>query len=250
MKRLIIAMSGLLAAGSTLASTFISALIYHRVDPHLPASSMNTPPARFEEHMQALRAAGIGFFTASEVTAAVTGGRAWPSVTQVSIHFDDGFDSEAPEILKRKGLSATWFITTGLIGKPKYFTQDRLKQLAENPMFEFGAHSVTHSPDWNGKTGTIDDTRQMTELVQSVRELSRVLDRKVYQYAWPYGESNPKLWSFATSVGILSSWGADASTVENTRGVDARHLRRLNVSGTCTGAQVVEMVKTGKFNAC
>jgi peptidoglycan/xylan/chitin deacetylase (PgdA/CDA1 family) len=237
-----------LTAGA--AEPFITSLIYHRVDPHRTADSMNTPPARLEEHMNALRHAGIGTLTASEVTAIVSGGRRWPSAPQVAITFDDGFDSTAPEMFRQKGFAATWFITTSLIGRPGYFSLQRLKDLSENPMFEFGAHSVSHFVDWDGKTGTISDARQQAELVESTRILSVWLTRRIYQYAWPYGESNPGLWAIAASNGIVSTWGADASTVENSPGADVRHLRRLNVSGKCTGAQVVEMVRTGKFNAC
>jgi peptidoglycan/xylan/chitin deacetylase (PgdA/CDA1 family) len=63
----------------------------------------------------------------------------------VSLTFDDG-DADnfavAPT-LEQFGLKATWYIPSGLVGRPGYMTWDELHQLAKNGN-EIGGHSLDH----------------------------------------------------------------------------------------------------------
>jgi len=98
-------------------------LLYHRVahlkqDPH----GLAVRPDRFTEHCDILRRR-CDVVPLREATR---------SVRQVSITFDDGYAdnfTEARGILAAAGLPATFFITTGWVGKRREAWWDRLAQV-------------------------------------------------------------------------------------------------------------------------
>lgn len=238
----------LLLPTQVLGQPTLTGLIYHRVDPTQAPSSMNTLPETLRQHLHALRRAGFTFVTASQATGIVLTGTRGQFVV---VTFDDGFASSlnAVELLSEVNGVATWFITTGRLDTPKYMTRDELQRLALTPA-DFGAHSVTHFPYWDGRAGSISYEAQASELRESVAELSRVLKRPVYHYAWPYGEHTQELRAFAGSRGVVTTWGADRVTTFNVVQPDLLYMRRLNVSGKCSAEAVVKMARSGEFDAC
>lgn len=98
-------------------------LLYHRVtdlkhDPH----GLAVRPDRFAEHCEVLR----------RRCDVVPLGAPMASVRQVAITFDDGYADNAGDarrILAAAGLSATFFVTVGRVGKQLEMWWDRLEQI-------------------------------------------------------------------------------------------------------------------------
>jgi peptidoglycan/xylan/chitin deacetylase (PgdA/CDA1 family) len=68
-----------------------------------------------------------------------------PKPTVVSLTFDDG-DADNYQVgawLKQYGLRATWYIPTGLVGRPQYMTWKQLHALADDGN-EIGGHTLDH----------------------------------------------------------------------------------------------------------
>lgn len=68
-----------------------------------------------------------------------------PASTTVSITFDDGLAEQhaAADVLHKYGLKGTFYINSGAVGTPGYFTRDDLKRLVSLG-HEIGGHSTSH----------------------------------------------------------------------------------------------------------
>ena len=109
-------------------------LCYHRVaaladDPFRLA----VPPARFAEHLQAIRGCGRPVSLRDLARAARTG--RWVR-RGVVVTFDDGYADnllEAKPLLERHDVPATVFVTSGAIGGDRGFWWDELERLVLGP---------------------------------------------------------------------------------------------------------------------
>lgn len=74
----------------------------------------------------------------------------------------------------------------GLESKPRKthraLTHDEIRQLAEGGLIEVGAHTVNHPA-----LSTLSPPDQITEIIESKRELESILNRPVTSFAYPYG---------------------------------------------------------------
>ncbi len=83
--------------------------------------------------------------TAPQPTAIPSGSPAKPQDTIVSLTFDDG-DSDnfkIGSVLKQYGLHATFYIPSGLVGRPDHMTWMELQTLRDNGN-EIGGHTLDH----------------------------------------------------------------------------------------------------------
>jgi len=78
-------------------------------------------------------------------TSVAPAAAAGPGNTVVSLTFDDGnADNFAvAAVLKPYGLHATWYIPSGLVGRPDYMTWEQL-QVLQNDGNEIGGHGLDH----------------------------------------------------------------------------------------------------------
>ena len=101
-------------------------LMYHRIHPE--RAWLNVSPEDFLWQMRLIKA----FFTPislGELVDCLRSGRLLPS-RAVVITFDDGYRDnyeKAFPILRRLGIPATFFVTTGLIERPGYFWWDQVR---------------------------------------------------------------------------------------------------------------------------
>jgi hypothetical protein len=124
------------------------------------------------------------------------GGHSNPLRTLVT--FDDGwagsFEAAGP-ILKSCGARAIVFVTTGLIGKPLFFTPRQLQALSDE-VFEIGSHTVTH-PFLN----ELPEPAIRRELMDSRRCLEDLLGRPVETISIPNGAIDRRVRSCAQEAG-------------------------------------------------
>jgi peptidoglycan/xylan/chitin deacetylase (PgdA/CDA1 family) len=172
-------------------------LLYHGVGE--PADPRFAPwvvsPACFAEQMDLLVAEGYRTLTATE---AVEHLRRHPTATHervVAITFDDGFaevHGTAWPQLRRRGLTATVYVTTGYVGATSRWLQpvgeaerpmldwDQIAELSDAGI-EIGAHSVTHP-----QLDAVSLARATDEIDRSRDMIVSVLG-PICSFAYPHG---------------------------------------------------------------
>jgi peptidoglycan/xylan/chitin deacetylase (PgdA/CDA1 family) len=163
-----------------------------RVDP----SVLRVDPDVFCTQVELLLRGGFEFVTVAEFAERSAGDRPPPGL--VALSFDDGMDDNHSHVmptLRTYGVTATFYVTTGLMGKPnpwlaqatgaRMMTVEELRDLVAAD-FEIGAHTVTH-PDLS----TLSYDECLHEAYESRMELERLLGISVRTFAYPFCEYGP-----------------------------------------------------------
>ena len=147
--------------------------------------------------------------------------------------------------LRRRGMSATFNVLSGMFNDPRYLRPDQVKWLALHPYFEVGSHTHTHFSHWQGNLDALTEEVVRAELVESKRALEAITGQPVTTLAWPYGFTTPTLERLAKEAGYVST----QHVVSRIRAT-SDHIERLNVNGLCTAADVLEMLSTLTHKEC
>jgi len=116
----------------------------------------------------------------------------------IHISFDDGCLSDyeiALPILIRNNLQATFFITTGYVGKPGYMDWERVRELSSNG-FDVQSHTHSHS-----LLATLDAKKIKEEMDISREILEQKLGKKIEAISLPGGSVNKKVLDAALFCG-------------------------------------------------
>jgi peptidoglycan/xylan/chitin deacetylase (PgdA/CDA1 family) len=209
-------------------------LLYHGVGPSNPRIDpgfLRVEPAAFRAQLDLLVEAGFEFVTVAELAERLEGPEPPPGL--VALSFDDGMDDNhgvVLPILRERGLRATVYVATGLIGKPnpwmssdsgaRMMTVAELRDLA-SAGFEIGAHSVTH-PDLS----PLDFEDCFREASESKLALERLLGVSVRTFAYPFCFYGP------AAVAAVRAAGFDAAVTCQRLGSWNRYeLKRSLISG-------------------
>lgn len=130
-----------------------------------------------------------------------------------AISFDDGLADvllyALPELARRQ-IPATVFIPTGHIGqsaswasnseysRKKILTQEQMLAVGTYDLVSIGSHCITHRP-----LRALDDTEAKHEIVNSKRQLERILGQKIDLLAFPYGQFKDHHIRYAKDAGYL-----------------------------------------------
>jgi peptidoglycan/xylan/chitin deacetylase (PgdA/CDA1 family) len=164
----------------------------------------------FRAQLDLLLTAGFEFVTVAEFADRASGQTPPPSL--VALSFDDGMDdnhSVVLPLLRERGLRATVYVTTGLIGEPnpwmpsessaRMMRVDELRDLVAAG-FEIGAHTVTH-PDLS----KLDFESCLREMSESRSALERLLDVRVETFAYPSCHYSPTAVTAAREAGFRAA---------------------------------------------
>lgn len=132
------------------------------------AATYKLTPELFEQHLEAIAAAGVSV------------GTIWEE-TDVALTFDDGGASAlyAASALERHGWRGQFFIITDLIGTPGFLTRDGIRELAQRG-HEVGSHSCSHRD-----MGALDQRDLATEWRASREILGAILGQPPQSAALP-----------------------------------------------------------------
>jgi peptidoglycan/xylan/chitin deacetylase (PgdA/CDA1 family) len=166
-------------------------LNYHSVGGER-ASEFDIAPAELARQLDWLSSAGYHTLTLPEVVERRNTARG------VALTFDDGSDDALRVVLpmlRQRGMRATFFVITGLVGTKGYLTWDGVRELEKAGM-AIGSHTVNHArlPD-------LPEERAREELAASRRELERQLGHPVDLLAWPYNSLRASTVRLAEGVG-------------------------------------------------
>ncbi|MCE1162543.1 MAG: polysaccharide deacetylase family protein [Thiomonas sp.] len=127
--------------------------------------------------------------------------------TGVLLTFDDGHASNAElalPLLRQRGLSALFFVTTDFIGqRPGFCTWDQLRELTKNDMV-VGGHGQTHR-----FLSDLSDAALRAELQQSHTRLTQELQGEVRQMSFPGGRYDDRCLRVAREAGYAVLHGSD-----------------------------------------
>lgn len=167
-------------------------LVYHSVAPHHPGQTaeqqqLDVDTSVFAEQMSYLADHGYRVISLGTLIAALEGKDPVPDHAVV-ITFDDGWQNQfhyAFPVLRRLGLTATFFVYTKPIGRDDslYMNWSQLREMQDAGM-TIGSHSRTHPMLTNADVALRD------EVETSRAEIQRNLGTTPEFFAYPYGAWN------------------------------------------------------------
>ena len=179
------------APAEVAARSSIPVLCYHQIRPVTAADAAADrvyimSPARFRAQLDTLERRGYHTITPDQLLAHLTTGAQLPP-RPVLLTFDDAADDHyrvvLPELRRRK-MTATFFVMTVVLGNEGYLTRGQVRRLSRAGM-TIGAHTWDHhrvdefaGEDWR------------VQIEEPTRELRRIVGRPIRYFAFPFG-----LWS-------------------------------------------------------
>ncbi len=168
-------------------------LMYHGTPKDTPSSQYSIKAVTFRRHIEYLKRFGWRTATFKELLYPNT-----ISDKTVILTFDDGYADNyegAFRVLLDHSMTATWFITSGHIGKhalwrgaesaeTQILTKHQLREMLAHGM-EIASHTYSH-PDLTKLTYN----EQLIELIRSKEEIEEVINETVPSFAYPYGRYN------------------------------------------------------------
>lgn len=171
-------------------------MVFHRVDDRLKGNPITCTVDQFRRYCDFF-AQHFRVIPLSEMVDRLIGGR--PLGGCLSITFDDGYldnyEIAAPELEKR-GLPATFFIASGLIGtntqpwwdedwhaQAYWMNWSHVREL-QTRGFEIGAHTVTHAD-----LSKVRGEGAFLEIAGSKKRIEDEIGREVTLFSYPYGSA-------------------------------------------------------------
>jgi len=117
---------------------------------------------------------------------------------RVAITFDDGSETDficAAPVLCELGFGATFYVTTGFIGKRGYLNHSQLRELC-GLGFEIGCHSMTHA-----YLTDLDENGVSREVAEAKSQLEQLISHPVEHFSCPGGRHNQLVSEIARRAG-------------------------------------------------
>jgi peptidoglycan/xylan/chitin deacetylase (PgdA/CDA1 family) len=116
----------------------------------------------------------------------------------VAITFDDGCETDlvvAAPALTELGFGATFYVTTGFLGRPGFMSESQLCEL-NSAGFEVGCHSMTHQ-----YLSDLDAAGLQREVVDAKTRLEQIIGRRVDHFSCPGGRFDDRVVEAAKRAG-------------------------------------------------
>ncbi len=183
---------------------------YHHIRP-MPSVASSTvseraftvSPEGLEMHLKYFRDNGYQVVSLYDLLDYFDTGRPL-STKAVAITFDDGYYGHykwAYPLLKKYGMSATFFIVVNYIGKQDILTWPQIKEMSDGGMI-IGSHALNHP-----HMSALDDEQLRQELVDSKRILEEKIGRRVDLFAYPGGDYDARVIQFVKDAGYQAALG-------------------------------------------
>lgn len=154
------------------------------------------------------------------------------------ITFDDGHVSnytKAYPILQKRNFTATFFVTTGLVGSNNMLSWEQIIEMKNNGM-DIGSHTLTHPCPADL---TVEELRY--ELEHSKKILEEHLGTEIKYVSSPTGFFNPAMIHIAKEVGYKALCGGKVGI--NNISSDVFSLRRIAIKRNCNMSTFISLVQ-------
>jgi peptidoglycan/xylan/chitin deacetylase (PgdA/CDA1 family) len=200
----------------TRAKPPVPILGYHSIG--AVADEYTVPLPVFEQQLDWLKAEGFATLSVRDLIEGAALSR-----HSVILTFDDGKEDAVRLVLpalRKRGMRASFFVITGLVGKPGYLGWDDVRTLAAAGM-EIGSHTVDHP-----RLADLAGDRVREQLVESRRTLEHEIQRPIEVLAYPFNSMRASTARQARDAGYRA---ALAGIVHGDEGVFS--LYRFTVTG-------------------
>lgn len=159
-----------------------SVFMYHLImeEPYSVYDGLFVRPSDFAAHLDSIVESGAVSLFADEYRLT-----AKPSVM---ITFDDGYEDNyttAFPMLRERGIKATIFLITDLIGTPGYMTEAQIREMAQSGLIRFGCHTKSHYD-----LSKLGEEQVRYQLAESKRIIEELVGYEVLSLAYPAGGHN------------------------------------------------------------
>ncbi len=192
---------------------------------------------------------GIAILAASVVYGENVEGPKWVTApvserSYLSLTFDDATASQftaAFPILERRNLSATLYVNTGPLdtADPLYMSWEHVRTMHQAG-WEIGGHTVSHPllPE-------LSDAEIVGELAFSNRRIAEEIGGVPTSFASPFDAYDERVLAHIKGFYPLHvrGWGEDGG-INDTSDFDPLFLKRVNVDGTLTAAEICRKVRS------
>jgi len=169
-------------------------LVYHSVAsfyPHQTTANRlwTVTPEVFEQQLKYLKDDGYTTISLADLNNHFASSTPLPT-KPVILSFDDGWKNQyrnAFPLLKKYGLTATFFVFTNAIGHPNYFSWDELREIQTAGM-TVGDHTMYHPYLFK----IADEETLRREIITSKKILEKNLAKTVDDFAYPFGHVSNK----------------------------------------------------------
>lgn len=223
----------------------IPILMYHYVenikDPNdTTRKGLNTPPKIFEEQLKNIKNASYESIFHKDLSNFLLIKKELPK-KPIMLTFDDGykdFYSDVFPLLKKYQVKATVYVIVDFLGRKDFLTKEQIKEMSDSNLVEIASHTLSHvylktSPEEIAKS----------EILESKIILENILNKPVYDFAYPYGAFNEKTKEIVKKAGYLS---AVSVIPGNVQGFNNRYyLHRLR-PGIRTGEYLINWLENYK----
>lgn len=203
--KILVLLALLLTAGRVQA---LVVLQYHHVSTSTPAAT-SVSPARFAEHMAAVKQSGYQVLSLAEVAGALRAGGALPDKA-VLITFDDAYDSiyhQALPVLKSYGWPFVVFVSSAPVDQKvrDMMNWDQLRALAAaGAAIANHTHSHVHMVrTLAGESQAQWRARLRTELLTAEARIEAETGQRHRALAYPYGEYSAPVLALVAELGFI-----------------------------------------------
>ncbi len=219
----------------------VPVLMYHYIRVNPVASDkagfiLSVATADFAKQIQFLASHGYTTVTMADIRQYLRSGKKLPP-KPIALTFDDGYDdayTAALPVLERYHMTATFYIVTGFVDKPRYVTWDQVTEMDRAGM-EIASHTVRHP----GLPFLAPLARQ-AELTESRATLEARLGHSVLDFCYPGGQFDVATEQAVARAGYLSATTTQYGLAG--AGDDPFRVPRVRISGGVGLAEFARLI--------
>lgn len=231
--------------------SYVPSLMYHNINDayELKNDSVEITQDGFEEHIKTLKENGFTPIFFNEYLDYRLYRKQLPD-KPILITFDDGYLNNYTigfEILKKYDAKATIFIVTGRMGLQgavtyPHFTWEQALEMEKSGLVDIQSHTQYHS-----HLSQIGRASLVVELRKSKYTIEKNLNKKVNILAYPYGEQNDRVITYAKEAGYDACVLADPINAGvNRDDTNLMLLKRITVYGSMSGEDLLKEIKNNE----
>jgi len=160
------------------------------------------------------------------------------SEINVSVTIDDGYKDtlNAVDVLTKKNIPFTLYISPGYLDKNDYLSSKDVKDISLINDCIIGTHGYSHR-----KLSILDKTQQKTELQKSKIVLGELIGKDVNTLSYPHGSFDQDTISIARELGYVSA----ASSIKGFNNINTHpfKMRRIEVIASDTLKELSKKIK-------